>query len=322
MQVQVSLTIEIAASASLAEMEHQVQDRGQQAMREAFKQPIRQWEDRASGLSARWSEATPPGRTGATGHRSALWTGAGAATALALSRVWASLVSSQRVVRRTGRRHDQSAFARGSVASRLFVAVSRSECRPAAAQWGRHQCAGDPSAAQSAWAAAGGTAASRGTARLCRTNSAIRSTGARRAVGAGGQRWRLGRQSGAARWHGREGGGGVCARRRSAAAQPLPHVFLERARTQTCAASTPSTWRHAPRRSRRANATSSCPSIGRGFGMARSIKRCAAGAPWPPVCLPRRVRPSRKRSRIWSTTGPGSGPMSTGASWAIRWAAA
>lgn len=45
MQVQVSLTIEIAASASLAEMEHQVQDIGQQAMREAFKQTIRQWED-------------------------------------------------------------------------------------------------------------------------------------------------------------------------------------------------------------------------------------------------------------------------------------
>jgi hypothetical protein len=45
MQVQVSLTIEIAASASLSEMEQQVQEIGQQAMREAFKQTIRQWED-------------------------------------------------------------------------------------------------------------------------------------------------------------------------------------------------------------------------------------------------------------------------------------
>src|SRR5437016_6520215 len=45
MQVQVSLTIEIAASASLAQMEHQVQDIGQQAMREAFKQAIRHLED-------------------------------------------------------------------------------------------------------------------------------------------------------------------------------------------------------------------------------------------------------------------------------------
>jgi hypothetical protein len=45
MQVQVSLTIELAATASLAEMEQQVQDIGQQAMRAAFKQTIRQWED-------------------------------------------------------------------------------------------------------------------------------------------------------------------------------------------------------------------------------------------------------------------------------------
>jgi hypothetical protein len=45
MQVQVSLTIEIAASASLAQIEQQVQEIGQQAMREAFKQTIRQWEE-------------------------------------------------------------------------------------------------------------------------------------------------------------------------------------------------------------------------------------------------------------------------------------
>jgi hypothetical protein len=45
MQVQVSLTIEIAATATLAEMEQQVQEIGQQAMRAAFKQVIRRWED-------------------------------------------------------------------------------------------------------------------------------------------------------------------------------------------------------------------------------------------------------------------------------------
>jgi hypothetical protein len=45
MQVQVSLTIEIAATANLAEIEQQVQEIGQQAMREAFKQVIRRWED-------------------------------------------------------------------------------------------------------------------------------------------------------------------------------------------------------------------------------------------------------------------------------------
>src|SRR6266699_246315 len=45
MQVQVSLTIEISATASLTEMEQQIQEAGQQGMREALKQAIRQWEE-------------------------------------------------------------------------------------------------------------------------------------------------------------------------------------------------------------------------------------------------------------------------------------
>lgn len=45
MQVQVSLTIEIAASATLSQMEQHLQEAGQQAMRQALKQTIRQWED-------------------------------------------------------------------------------------------------------------------------------------------------------------------------------------------------------------------------------------------------------------------------------------
>jgi hypothetical protein len=44
MQVQVSLKIEMAASASLSEMEQQIQEAGQQTMREALKQAIRGWE--------------------------------------------------------------------------------------------------------------------------------------------------------------------------------------------------------------------------------------------------------------------------------------
>ncbi len=45
MQVQVSLTIEIGATAGLSEIEQQIQATGQQVMREAFKQAIRHWED-------------------------------------------------------------------------------------------------------------------------------------------------------------------------------------------------------------------------------------------------------------------------------------
>lgn len=46
MQVQVALKIEMAASVDLSQMELQIQAAGQQAMREAMKQAIRQWEDR------------------------------------------------------------------------------------------------------------------------------------------------------------------------------------------------------------------------------------------------------------------------------------
>ncbi len=45
MQVQVSLTIEMTASADLTQMEQQIQEAGRQAMREAMKRAIRQWED-------------------------------------------------------------------------------------------------------------------------------------------------------------------------------------------------------------------------------------------------------------------------------------
>ena len=45
MQVQVSLKLELAATASLTQMEQQIQEAGQQAMREALKQAIRHWED-------------------------------------------------------------------------------------------------------------------------------------------------------------------------------------------------------------------------------------------------------------------------------------
>jgi hypothetical protein len=45
MHVQVSLKIELAATASLSEMEQQIQQAGHAAMREAMKQAIRHWED-------------------------------------------------------------------------------------------------------------------------------------------------------------------------------------------------------------------------------------------------------------------------------------
>jgi hypothetical protein len=45
MYVQVSLKMEIAATASLTQMEQHIQEAGQQAMREALKKTVRDWED-------------------------------------------------------------------------------------------------------------------------------------------------------------------------------------------------------------------------------------------------------------------------------------
>jgi hypothetical protein len=45
MHVQVSLKMELSATASLTEMEQQIQEAGRQAMREALKQAIRHWEE-------------------------------------------------------------------------------------------------------------------------------------------------------------------------------------------------------------------------------------------------------------------------------------
>ncbi len=47
MQVQVSLKIEIEATANLTQMEQQIQEAGRQAMREALKQTVRQWEEQS-----------------------------------------------------------------------------------------------------------------------------------------------------------------------------------------------------------------------------------------------------------------------------------
>jgi hypothetical protein len=45
MQVQVSLKIEISASAGIVQMEQEIQEAGHQAMREALKKAVRQWEE-------------------------------------------------------------------------------------------------------------------------------------------------------------------------------------------------------------------------------------------------------------------------------------
>src|SRR5256885_6126682 len=114
----------------------------------------------APGLSALWSPGAPTGRNDATSDRHALWTRDGAATALSLSAVWASVVPSQEPVRRVTRRNRDGALARCSAVGGLFVAVSSSQRHVEKAQFRPDQCGGDPSPDQPACSAAGGAAAS------------------------------------------------------------------------------------------------------------------------------------------------------------------
>ena len=97
MHVQVSLTIEISATASLTEMEQQIQEAGQQAMRAALKQAISHWEDQRPSCPHCGEKQR---RLEGTVRRSI------ATTTLSLPGVLASLVSSQRFVRRAERRND------------------------------------------------------------------------------------------------------------------------------------------------------------------------------------------------------------------------
>src|SRR5438270_9229449 len=194
----------------------------------------------APGLSALWSPGAPTGRNDTTSDRHALWARDGAATALSLSAVWASVVPGQEPVRRVTRSNRDGALARSSAVGRLFVAVSSSQCHVEKAKFRADQCRRDPSTDQPAWPAAGGAAASGGRAGVLRCCPGARSSGAHRATAAGGSGWGMGVQSGPARRDGGQGGCGLFGSGRSADVNGFPHVFVERAGSQAPSQATPS----------------------------------------------------------------------------------
>src|SRR5437762_10948396 len=110
----------------------------------------------APGLPALWSPGAPTGRHDTTSDRHALWARDGAATALSLSTVWASLVPGQEPIRRVTRRNRDGALARCSAVGRRFVAVSSSQCHVEKGKFRADQWGGDPLTDQPAGPAAGG----------------------------------------------------------------------------------------------------------------------------------------------------------------------
>ncbi len=243
MQVQVSLTIEIEASAGIAEMEQRMQEAGQQAMREALKQAIRQQEDQ--------QVACPH-----CGQKRCRLEGT-------TRRVIATVFGRIEVARRRFR--CQGCGRRWCPANGLFSELKggtisqplQEAARLAGCSWpyrvasqllkklsGAQRSRGrDPSVDQSARETASHTPASGGRARLLILGDGCPIARARAcgSTAPGGSRWRLGVQPGAARRDGGQGGRGVLESGRSAHAHVLVHVLVERARTQTSAPQAAST---------------------------------------------------------------------------------
>ncbi len=211
MQVQVSLTIELAASASLTEMEQQIQAAGRQAMRAALKQAIRQWEDQSPtcphcGDKRRRLEGTT-------------------------RRVIATLFGRVQVPRRRfrcqgcGRRWcpANGLFAQlqgGNISAPLQEAAMMAGCswpyRVASSQLKRLSGA-DISAEE----------IRRLTNRQGQQRAAQQQAAAERAPDAGGLGWGMGGEPRTAGRHGGQGGRGLLQSGRSAHADPLAHLFLE-----------------------------------------------------------------------------------------------
>ena len=192
MQVQVSLTIEISATASLTEMEQQIQVAGQQAMREALKQAIRQREDqtpccphcgqkqrRLEG-TVRRTRATTFGRVEVARRR---FRGLGC---------WQRWCPANQLF---------TELKGGTISHPLREAAMLAGCswpyrvasgRLEAAEWSPNQCGRDPEARQPGRSAASRAAAGGGRAGMLLSRPAGFISRAGRAADAGGSGWRLG----------------------------------------------------------------------------------------------------------------------------------
>jgi len=161
MQVQVSLIIEIEASASLTQMEQQIQEAGQQAMRQALKQAIRQQEDHQTSCprcggkqrrlegTVRRAIATTFGRVQIPRRR------------FRCHGCWHRWCPANSLWSRAEGRNGQPTLARSGHAGRSILALSRGEQSAQAAEWSRDQCGRDPEARQPGRQAAGGAKAGR-----------------------------------------------------------------------------------------------------------------------------------------------------------------
>ena len=227
MQVQVSLTIEIPATASISEMEQQIQEAGQQAMRGALKQAIRQWEDQRSSClrcgekqrrlegTVRRTLATIFGRVEVPRRR------------FRCQGCWHRWCPANRLFADLKAGTISHPMPRGGGPGGVFLALSGGLSAAEEAEWSPDQRGRTPFADESA-----GQATGRATARGSRTSMLLPGCDCSRsragaAADAGGIGWGLGLQPRTTGRHGRESGGGLFSGGGCADTNLLPHVFLE-----------------------------------------------------------------------------------------------
>jgi hypothetical protein len=137
MQVQVSLTLEIGASASITEMEQRIQEAGQQAMREALKQAIRQREEQTPccphcGQQQRRLEGTVRRVIATTFGRVEV-----ARRRFRCQGCWHRWCPANNLWSRAEGRNGQPTIARSGPAFRMLLALSSGEQSAQAAEWSR-----------------------------------------------------------------------------------------------------------------------------------------------------------------------------------------
>src|SRR5215472_6001526 len=148
MQVQVSLTIEIEATASISQMEQHIQEAGQQAMREALKQAIRHWEDQHRSCPCcshkqRRLEGTVRRTIAATFGRVQV-----ARRRFRCQRCWHRWCPANALFNELKGATISQPLREAAMLAGCRLSLSRGEQPAQATEWGANQCGRDPSADQ------------------------------------------------------------------------------------------------------------------------------------------------------------------------------
>jgi hypothetical protein len=155
MHIQVSLIVDIDASASLSTIEQQIQEAGHQSMRQALQQGVHQWErEHRSGPYCGRKPGSPGGNRCAN-RSSALWSGAAAASTPALPALFPPLLPSHPVALPDAAGTGEPRLSRSGLPGWFVVALSAGGTDAGTAVWSTDQRRRDSLAHPSLWSRTG-----------------------------------------------------------------------------------------------------------------------------------------------------------------------